>query len=52
MNKTRREDFDRTKFKRIIFFPKISRMIKNNKDKKNDIEKVFCLNIFIQKKNI
>ncbi len=47
MNKTKREDFDKTKFKRMRFLLKRSRLIKTNKDLKNDIKKVFCLNILI-----
>ena len=39
MSKTKREDFDKIKFKRIRFLPKRGRLIKTNKDLKNDIKK-------------
>lgn len=48
MNKTKREDSDRTKFRKIQFLSKINKKIRNNKDRKNDIKSILLENFIFQ----
>lgn len=48
MNKTKREDSDRTKFRKIQFLSKINKKIRNNKDRKNDIKIILLENFIFQ----